>query len=101
MFKAKPYKKVGKDMWEVYIPYPPKHATHAVLTCFNDTYDNGSPKTATVPIQDFGVFKGVSGEFHYVRMDNRKKLKETYEGKWYWNGKNVPEIYSLIDQDEK
>ena len=98
-FKAKPYVKVGKKDWEVTIPRPPKYATHAVLTCYNQTYDNGSPKTATALIQDFGVFKGVSGDFHYVRMDNKRNLKESYDEQWYWDGKTVPEISSLIDED--
>ena len=95
-FKKKPYKKVGKKDWEVCIPTPPKFATHARLTCFNQTYDNGTPKTATMPIQDFGCFRGVSGDFSYIRMNKQRKILEIYSGKWYWNGVEVDGIDELM-----
>jgi len=98
-FKSKPYIKVGRGAWETYIPKPPQHATHARLTCFNQTYDDGRPKTATLPIQDFGCFKGVSGDFSFIRMDNKRKVHEEYEGTWYWDGIKVPEV-ELMRKDE-
>ena len=94
-FKPKPVVKVGKGDWQVEVPRPPKHATHARLMCLNDTYDNGKPKTATLPIQDFGAFKGVRGTFSYVRMDRNRKLLEEYDGKWSWNGLSVEGLENL------
>jgi len=94
-FKPKATKKVGKGDWEVEVPRPPKFATHARLTCFNDTYDNGKPKTATLPIQDFGAFMGVSGDFSYIRMNKQRKVLEEYDGKWYWDGRTVEGIENL------
>jgi len=88
-FKPKPFVKVGNKDWETIIPRPPKHATHARLICYNQTYDNGTPKTATLLIQDFGCFRGVSGDFSYIRMDKKGKVHEEYEGKWYWDGRQV------------
>ncbi len=38
-FQKKPVVTVGRADWAVDIPRPPKHATHARLTCLNDTYD--------------------------------------------------------------
>ena len=67
---------VGRNDWAVEVPRPPKFATHARLTCFNQTYDNGKPKIATMPIQDFGCFKGVVGEFKYLRMNKQMKILE-------------------------
>ena len=96
-FQAKPYIKVGKPA-NTFIPRPPKHATHAVLICHNQTYEDGKPKTATLPIRDFDCFMGVSGDFHYVRMDNKRKLKEKYKGNWYWDGRCVPEIQGIINE---
>ena len=95
MFKAKPYVMVGKGDWIVIVPRPPKHATHAVLTMHNDLKDNGKPKTATLPIQDFGCFKGVRGTFSYIRMDKNRKLLEEYDGQWTWNGAGVEGIENL------
>jgi hypothetical protein len=98
MFKAKPYVKVGKGGWTVIVPRPPKHATHAVLTMHNDLKENGSPKTATLPIQDFGCFKGVSGSFHYIRMDKKRKVHEEYKDTWKWDGKEVEGMEQLLEQ---
>ena len=97
-FEAKPYVKVGKPK-NVFIPRPPKHATHAVMKCVDPTASDQTPKAATLPIKDFDCFMGVSGDFHYVRMDNKRKLKEKYKGKWYWDGRCVPEIQDLINED--
>lgn len=97
-FKAKPYLKVGKLYPNTFIPRPPRHATHAVMKCVDHTYDNGKPKTATLPIRDFDCFMGVSGDFHYVRMDKKRKLHETYKGNWYWDGRCVPEIQGIINE---
>ncbi|MAH51911.1 hypothetical protein CMI37_39200 [Candidatus Pacearchaeota archaeon] len=94
-FKRKPTRIVGKGDWAVELPTPPKYATHACLTCFNQTYENGTPKKATQPINDFGCFKGVSGDFSYLRMDNKRKIKEEYEGTWYWDGEQVEGIEDL------
>jgi len=98
MFKAKPYVKVGTGECIAIIPRPPKYATHAVLTMHNDLKENGKPKTATLPIQDFGCFKGVSGSFHYIRMDNRRKVHEEYKESWKWNGREVEGIEQLLEQ---
>ena len=90
--KAKPVITVGTPDWRASIPRPPKGATHARLTCLNDTYDNGAPKTATLLIQDFGCFKGVTGEFHYLKMDKKGKslkVSKEYPETWYWNGTEV------------
>ena len=75
-FQKKPVVTVGRADWAVDIPRPPKHATHARLTCANATYENGSPKTATLPLQDFGCFQGVSGDFSYIRMDKNGIVSE-------------------------
>ena len=95
-FKRKPYKKVGTKEWEVYIPTPPKFATHARLTLLDDLKGNGKPKVATLPIQDFGCFRGVSGDFSYIRMNKQRKILEIYSGKWYWNGVEVDGIDELM-----
>mgnify|MGYP001188563828 CR=1 FL=1 len=91
-FKRKAVVTVGSKDWAVQVPNPPKRATHARMTL--DTYfkDNGTPKVATLPIQDFGCFKGVSGDFQYIRMDKHKKVLEEYDGSWYWNGRQVEGI---------
>ena len=94
-FKAKPTKVVGRGDWAVEVPRPPKHATHARITCFNQTYDNGTPKTVTLPIQDFGTLMGVSGDFSYIRMNRQRKVLEEYTGTWYWDGKQVEGIEDL------
>ena len=94
-FKPRPVIKVGTKDWETLIPRPPKHATHAKMVCHNQTYDNGSPKTATLPLQDFGCFQGVSGDFNYIRMDRKGKVSEEYDGTWYWNGTQVEGIEDL------
>ena len=67
-FQPKPVVTVGSKDWAVDIPRPPKNATHARLICASDTYENGSPKTATLPLQDFGCFQGVSGNNYLVRQ---------------------------------
>jgi hypothetical protein len=97
-FKTKPTRVVGNSGWEVEIPTPPKHATHARISCFNDTYENGSPKTATVLINDFGVFKGVEGEFQFIRMDKKQRVIEEYDGLWEWNGRKVIGIEEIREQ---
>lgn len=92
MFKAKPYKRVGTKDWEVLIPTPPKAATHARMV-LHDEYDyKGRPKMATLPIEDFGCFKGVVGDFYYLKLSKdkqRKVLDEWSDKSWYWNGKEV------------
>lgn len=99
LFKPKPYIKIGKTNAIIYIPKPPKHATHAVLTCQNQLTQNGEPKKAILPIRDFDCFRGVSGDFSYIRMDNKRNIKEEYEGKWFWDGFSVPEIKELINEN--
>jgi hypothetical protein len=94
-FPKKPVVTVGRNDWAVEVPRPPKFATHAVLTMDTEFKDNGKPKTSTLPIEDFGCFKGVSGSFYYVRMDSRRVLKETYKGTWYWDGYKVEGIEDL------
>ena len=94
-FKKKPTITVGRNDWAVEIPRPPNHATHAVLTCLNDLNDKGKPKVATVQIQDMGAFKGVRGTFHYIRMNNSRKLLETYKDTWEWDGRKVMGIEKL------
>ena len=94
-FKKKPTITVGRNDWAVEIPRPPQFATHAVLTCLSCSYDNGKPKLATVRIEDMGAFKGVRGTFHYIRMNNKSKLLEKYEGSWEWDGYNVLGIENL------
>ena len=84
-FEKKPYIKVGTKDWEVIIPRPPAHATHAELKLD----DGQGGKKATLPLRDFGCFKGVSGWFTYLRQDNKGKVSKRHRQKWYWNGKNV------------
>tara|TARA_Y100000310_G_scaffold270344_1_gene284110 strand:- start:2 stop:298 length:297 start_codon:yes stop_codon:yes gene_type:complete len=93
--KAKPVVTVGYGDWAVEVPRPPKFATHARMTLLNDLKDNGKPKVATLLIQDFGCFKGVSGDFCYIRMNKQKKLLEEYDGLWQWNGSSVEGIEKL------
>lgn len=91
MFKKKPVIKVGAKEWQVLIPRPPDHATHAELKC-----DDG--KKATMPLKDFGCFKGVTGWFTYLRMDNRGKISKKHKQKWYWDGKQVEGIEKLMEE---
>tara|TARA_R100000808_G_scaffold24743_1_gene57982 strand:+ start:726 stop:1025 length:300 start_codon:yes stop_codon:yes gene_type:complete len=95
-FKKKKTIQVGKSP-RVDIPRPPTHATHARLILDSEFKENGDPKTATLPIRDFDCFYGVSGEFSYIRMDNRRKLKEEYSGTWTWNGRSVEGIEGLLE----
>jgi len=94
-FKPKPVVTAGKGEWAVRIPRPPKHATHARMVCHNQLTDKGKAKVATLPIQDFGCFRGVIGEFTFLRMDNKKTLKEEYKGSWEWDGTEVIGIDDL------
>ena len=93
-FKTKPTRVVGVKDWEVEVPTPPKFATHVRLLC-TGTY-NG--KKATVPIRDFGVLKGVAGEFQYIRMNNSLKILEEYDGAWEWDGMKVVGIEEMREQ---
>lgn len=95
-FEKKSYIKVGTRDWETIIPRPPRHATHARMICYNQTYENGEPKTAVLPLQDFGCFQGVSGDFNYIRMDKKGKIHEEYKDTWYWDGKQVSGIDELM-----
>ena len=94
-FKKKPVITVGTKEWMVEIPRPPKHATHARMACVDDTFGNSEPKVATLPLQDFGCFQGVSGDFNYIRMDKKGKVHEKYDGSWYWDGNQVEGIEDL------
>ena len=95
-FKAKPVVTVGKGDWAVDIPRPPKHATHARMTLRDYLNGNGKPKQAIQALQDFGCFKGVAGEFEYIRMDKKGKVSEEYKDTWFWNGYKVEGIEELI-----
>ena len=95
-FKRKPVVTVGKKDWEVRVPNPPKHATHARLVAEGGVYHDGRHRVATLPIPDFKCFEGVCGWFHYIRMDKRGKVHEEYEDKWFWNGKEVEGIEDLM-----
>mgnify|MGYP003131837939 CR=1 FL=1 len=94
-FKSKPTTIVGRADWAVEVPKPPKHATHARIVLDSEFMENGKPKTATLPIEDFGCFKGVSGDFSYLRMNKSRKIQEEYEGSWYWDGTRVEGIENL------
>ena len=94
-FKKKPTRVVGINGWQVEVPTPPTFATHVRMTCFNQTYDSGKPKKATVPIRDFGVLKGVTGEFQYIRMNKSLKVLEEYDGVWEWDGRKVVGIEEM------
>ena len=91
-FKPKPYIEVGTKDWRVTIPRPPKNATHARLECRDYCYDNGNPKFAIVPIKDFACFRGVVGNFNYIRKDQKGKIHKEYEQVWFWNGQEVEGI---------
>tara|TARA_Y100001938_G_scaffold37922_1_gene52324 strand:+ start:12958 stop:13257 length:300 start_codon:yes stop_codon:yes gene_type:complete len=97
-FKAKPYIKVGTKDWETFIPRPPKNATHARMTCIDPHSLSSTPKTATLPLQDFGCFRGVCGEFKYIRMDNKRKVVKVYSETYHWNGRTVDGIEELMEQ---
>lgn len=99
-FKKKPYLKVGVKDWQVIIPRPPAHATHARMTMRDEFYEhNGQPKQATLPLQDFGCFKGVAGDFHYLRMDKKGKVAQEWDGTtWFWNGYQVSGIDDLMNE---
>lgn len=88
-FKPKPYIKVGRNDWQATIPRPPKHATHARMMASDPFASDPSPKPVTLPIKDFGCFKGVRGDFQFVRMNNKRKVLEEYDGQWYWDGCKV------------
>ena len=96
-FKAKPYIKVGNKDWETFIPRPPKHATHARMTCVDPLSPSSGPKTATLPLHDFGCFRGVCGDFTYLRMDNKRKVVKEYPDTYYWNGTAVDGIEKLME----
>ena len=96
--KKKPTRVVGVKGWVVEIPTPPTRATHARISCMSDTYDNGEPKIATALIRDFGVFKGVRGEFNYLRIDNKGKVLEEFKEVWEWNGAEVVGIEKMRDK---
>lgn len=88
--KSKPVVTVGTKEWKVDIPRPPKRATHARMVIHDDFDHKGRPKEATLPIQDFGCFKGVCGDFYYLRMDNKRKIVEKWEKDfWHWDGREV------------
>ena len=97
-FKKKAAIKVGTKDWEVTIPRPPTHATHARMTLRDEFKENGENKSATLPIQDFGCFKGVAGDFSYLRADRKGKISQEYDGQWFWNGYQVSGIDKLLDQ---
>ena len=99
-FKRKAAVKVGKNDWEVTIPRPPNHATHARMTCVDPFSYDPTPKVAIQPLQDFGCFKGVTGDFSYIRMNNKRKILEEYKGSWTWDGYKVVGIEDLIGEDE-
>ena len=89
-FKKKLYIKVGRNDWQVVIPRPPDHTTHAELKT-----DCG--KKSVQPLDNFGCFKGVSGWFTYLRMNNKGKIHEQHKKKWYWNGRTVEGIEKLME----
>ena len=99
-FVKKPVVTVGRNDWAVEVPRPPSRATHARMTLFDDLKSNGKPKVVTLPIQDFGCFKGVAGEFEYVRMNKVAgrwdSIKEEFKGAWEWDGNKVVGIEDLI-----
>lgn len=95
-FKKKSTVKVGTKEWQVIVPRPPNHATHARLTVRDEMKENGDPKVATLLIQDFGCFKGVAGDFHYLRMDKKGKIHEEHKDTWFWNGYQVSGIEELL-----
>lgn len=94
-FQKKPVVTVGTKEWMVEIPRPPKHATHARMACIDRSFGDGEPRVAILPLQDFGCFQGVSGDFNYIRKDNKGKIHEEYDGSWYWDGKKVEGIEDL------
>ena len=94
--KAKPVVVVGHGDWAVEVPRPPKFATHARLTLEGEFKENGDNKVATLPIRDFGGFKGVRGDFYYLRMDNKRKITQEWgKNSWYWDGSSVEGIEKL------
>jgi hypothetical protein len=97
-FKKKAAVKVGTKDWEVIVPRPPNHATHARMRLRDEFREDGTPKEATLPIQDFGCFKGVAGDFSYLRMDKKGKIHEEYDATFFWNGYQVSGIDELLNQ---
>jgi hypothetical protein len=96
-FQKKPVIKLGNKDWEVMVPRPPTHATHARITLRDELKDNGQPKQATLPLQDFGCFRGVAGDFHYLRMDRKGKIAQEWDDTtWFWNGYQVSGIEDLM-----
>jgi hypothetical protein len=99
MFKKKAVVIVGRNHWAVEVPRPPKFATHARMVFHDDLDHKGRPKVATLLIQDFGCFKGVAGDFHYLRMDNKKKIMQEWDKDfWNWDGRQVVGIDKLRDK---
>ena len=84
-FKKKAAVKVGTGEWIAIIPRPPKHATHARMMASDPFSSDPAPKQVTLPIQDFGCFKGVTGDFSYLRMDKKGKIHEEYDATFFWN----------------
>ena len=94
-FKPKPVVKVGKGDWQVEVPRPPRYATHARMMASDPFSSDPTPRQVTLPIQDFGCFKGVSGEFSYIRMNKSRKILEEYNGEWFWDGHAVEGLENL------
>ena len=94
-FKKKPVITVGRNDWAVEIPRPPNHSTHARMMASDPFSSDPTPRQVTLPIKDFGCFKGVYGTFHYIRMNNSRKVLETYKGTWEWDGYKVVGIDGL------
>ena len=91
--KGSPIVTVGTKGWEVTIPRPPKTATHARLVLHEEFDHKGRPKVATQRINDFGCFKGVSGDFYYLRMDKKGKVSQEWQNdSWHWNGREVANL---------
>ena len=57
-FKKKPTKVVGINGWEVEVPNPPTHATHARMTLLNDLRTTASPRSQRFPYRILGALKG-------------------------------------------
>lgn len=86
---------VGTKGWKIEIPTPPKRATHARLICFDDTCCDGSPKKIILEIDDFACFRGVVGDFRFLKLDKARKVLEEFDGEWTWNGSQVVGIEKL------
>ena len=83
----------------VYIPTPPRGASHFLLEVDSDCCSNLKRK-AIVPIADVDVLMGTQGNLKFVKARKGKVLKEFDHPTYTWNGKYIDELEEEIKVKE-